>query len=383
MKRSKIAPMRRGWTDLQRQEGITFLNWVESEQILHRGFESLAKALRATLVARVRTAIEARDLWRAAPEVLENCNDPNTYQMRQASTAYAWLHLLDRYVRTWLSLEHLLRCRLLPMGKHGVRVLDVGTGPGPSAFATHDFYVAMEGYAQMAQSPKWRQLPEITCMESEPTMNQIRGVLAEELALSGARRSVLALTGWLDDLSRFFPAQERKQYEQHMRSEYDEYYDCEREEWLAESVYTAQEANRAANAAHRYRLFTFSNFLTTCGAVSRFEENLRDILSDARPGAVLLAVGANGGDYPAIYEHLCSLAKAAGFGRRNDPVDVNSAHANLCGRLSEEVRWFYDYVKKLMGTGPAGVGISAAVQKELDSDEPMRFASSVVHAFRK
>ena len=51
------------------------------------------------------------------------------------------------------------------MGKNGVRALDVGTGPGPAAFAIHDFYVAMVEYSEVTGNPKWRQPSLVTCVE--------------------------------------------------------------------------------------------------------------------------------------------------------------------------------------------------------------------------
>ena len=283
-------PLRGGWTDLQRQEGYSFLHWVDREQRLHNGFEALATALRETLVEEIQTASDARDVWEAAPVVLERCNDPATYTMRHAEVAYAWLHLLDRYVRTWLALKHLLLGRLLPMGRYGVCVLDVGTGPGPSAFSTHDFYAAMEDYARTADAPHWRQSADITCVE--PAMNHIRHVVAERLAVKGAPRSVLRMTGGLHDFNTVLPTQERRQFENSLCDEYEEYYDEEREEWHADPIYTPEQANREANAYRRYRLFTFSNFLTTLDTVSSFQANIEDILSDAQAGSVLLIIGA-------------------------------------------------------------------------------------------
>ena len=128
-----------GWTGLQRREGTAVLRWLDREKRLQTGFNGLARGLREILAAETRTATEARCVWNAVPSVFGRCNDPATYRLAGAGAAYGWLHLLDRYVRTWVALEHVLRARLLPMGQYGVRVLDVGTGPGPSAFATHDF----------------------------------------------------------------------------------------------------------------------------------------------------------------------------------------------------------------------------------------------------
>ena len=269
---------RQGWTELQRREGDTFLNWLHREQRLQKGFDGLATALRETLREQIQTACDAHAVWQAAPAVLGRCNDPATYTLPNAEIAYSWLHLLDRYVRTWLALEHVLRDRLLPMRRDGVRVLDVGTGPGPSAFATRDFYTAMEDYARIANAASWRQPPDVTCVEPAPGMNRIRHHVAERLALRHGSQSVLAMTGGLQDFSTILPTQERRQLENSLRNQYDEYYDEERQEWHADPVYTLQEANQEANAYHRYRLFTFSNFLTTIETVSTFQENIEDIL---------------------------------------------------------------------------------------------------------
>ena len=374
---------RQGWTELQRREGDTFLNWLHREQRLQKRFDALAIALRETLQKQVQTASDAQAVWQAAPAVLSKCNDPTTYTLRNAEIAYSWLHLLDRYVRTWLALEHVLRDRLLPMGRYGARVLDVGTGPGPSAFATHDFYTAMEDYARIVNSASWRQPPNVTCVEPAPGMNHIRHDIAERLALIHGSQSILAMTGELHDFSTILPTQERRQLEDSLRNQYDEYYDEERQEWHADPVYTPQEANYEANAYRCYRLFTFSNFLTTIDTVSTFQENIEDILADAHAGSVLLMIGAKGGSYPAIQERIAGLAYASGFRRRNVAVAVKSADVQLDYRLDQEVRWFYRHLKQCAGNLPASASQASDLRKELEGNRPISFNSSVVHAFRK
>ena len=348
-----------------------------------RGFEALATALRETLREHVSTVSAAREVWHAAPAVLKNCNDPATYTIAQAEVAYAWLHLLDRYVRTWLALEHLVSSRLLPMGELGVRVLDVGTGPGPSAFATHDFYAAMVDYARTANAARWRQPPEITCVEPASGMNHIRHVLAEHLACNCAPKSVLSMAGGLHDFSTIVPTEERKQLETSLRNEYVEYYNDQRDEWDADRVYTPEEANLKANAHRRYRLFTFSNFLTTLDTVRRFEANFQDILADANAGSVLLMIGGKGGRYPDIQQRMGRLAIAGGFRRHDRSVAVTSANARLDGRLDIEVRWFYRQLQNLAGDLSDSGPHSAQLRAELDGDQPVTFGSSAVHAFRK
>ena len=121
-----------------------------------------------------------------------------------------------------------------------------------------------------------------------------------------------------------FPTQERKQFENSLRNEYEEYYNEQRNEWDADRLYTTEEANREASTHHRYRLFTFSNFLTTLDMVSTFQENIEEILADAHAGSVLFMIGARGGRYPAIRERIAKLAEDGGFRRRNEdnlPID--------------------------------------------------------------
>ena len=372
-----------GWTGLQRREGRAVLDWLQLERCLNKRFDALAIALRATLNDLVRTAADARAVWRAAPAVLRHCNDPETFSMPQAQTAYAWLHMLDRYVRTWLALEHLLRSSLLPMGKLGVRALDVGTGPGPSAFATHDFFAAMEEYALTTASARWKQPPEIACVDPDLDMNRIRHLVAERLAIAGAPRSVLALTGGFHDFGGLYPIRERKQLENSLRNQYDEYWNEHRGEWDADPVYTSEEANREASSHHRYRLFTFSNFLTTLDMVSNFQDNIEEILADAHAGSVLLMMGAKGGCYPAIRERIAKLAEVGRFRRHHDTFAVASAHAKFEQRLREEVRSFYYRLKQLAAELPANGPDGAKLRSELEGHRPMAFSTSIVLAFRK
>ena len=78
---------------------------------------------------------------------------------------------------------------------------------------------------------------------------------------------------------------------------------------------------------------------------------VRNILTDAHPGSVLLMIGAKGGRYPVIQERTARLADAdaVGFRHRNDEVRVATAGVQLDGRLDEEVRWFYRHLKQTGG----------------------------------
>ena len=374
---------REGWSGLQRREGAAVIAWLIREERLRKGLDALAIGLREILNAHVRSAGDAREVWKATSAVIAKCNEPETYSVCGASVAYGWLHMLDRYVRTWLALECLLAHGLLPMGKHGVRVLDVGTGPGPSAIATHDFYVALTGYAGSADGVRWRQSPDLTCVERSEAMNHFRHVLSETLAVNGAPQSILAMASGLSDFATVRPSVERPELERRLRNEYDVNFDDELDEWSDEPTHTAEEANREANAHRRYRLFTFSNFLTTLDTVSTFQRNLEDLLTDAQPGSVLLMIGGRGDNYTEIHKRMARLAEAGGFRRSIPPIDVGVSDAQLDGRLAEEVRWFHGRLKGLAGDLAAYDAVTQDLLDELEGRKRMDFRPSAVHAFRK
>ena len=166
-----VKTSRQGWSGLQRQEGIEFLQCLRDSQVLQAEFGILAEGLYELLSDRVRTQDDACKVWAAVSAVTDKCDKESTYSLPGAEWAYSWLYLLDRYVRSWRALQLLVEHCQLPMGREGVRVLDIGTGPGPSAFATHDFYVAMAAYAKASGNELWRQPVQVTCIEFACSMN--------------------------------------------------------------------------------------------------------------------------------------------------------------------------------------------------------------------
>ena len=192
------------------------------------------------------------------------------------------------------------------------------------------------------------------------------------------------MAGGLEDFRTILPSQQRRQLEKNLRRQCDEYYDEQREEWHGDPVYTAEEANRVANARHRYRLFTFSNFLTPTANIESYKANFADILADAHAGSVLLMIGGKGGCYPAVHRDVEELAIANGFRRLDYATNVAATtEVKLHLRLDEEVRWFDGHLKQLAGDLPPTEPVAAKLRKELDDDRLIPFGSSSVHAFRK
>ncbi len=363
------------WTALQRSQGPDFLKWLQDSQTLRTRFGALADALQILLKDRVRSRKDACDLWAAVPAVMNQCNDPDTYCMPGAAPAYAWLHLLDRYVRTWLALQQLVEQCLLPMGGEGVRALDVGTGPGPSAFATHDFYAAMIKYSDVSGNEAWRQPARLTCVERTEAMNHFRHHLAEILTAQGTPGGVLDMCGHIRDFHSILPTRERAEMNKRLRNAYDE--------WDAEPRYTPEEANYIANAHHRYRLFTFSNFLTTPSSVDCFRANLVDIFTDAHPGSVLLIIGGTSHDYPGIFSEVAALARDAGFSRKVERLPVSSSAAEVEEEAYTEGALFYRRLKCVVGDFPDDDPIAKTVAAHFEGHGRRRAPTSDVYAYRK
>lgn len=374
---------REGWTGRQRRQGGEFLQWLNDRRALQAGFRVLAKSMHELLEHRVRTKEDASQVWDAMPAVMEDCDKPETFKKNPAVSAYSWLHLLDRYVRAWLALQRLVEHRLLPMGKEGVRALDVGTGPGPSAFATHDFYVAMTEFAEVSGNELWQQPPQMTCVESAGPMNQFRHYLAEFMEMNEAPRSVLDMCSNIGDFKSMLPTEERRAMNRSLRWAEDSYYDEYTEEWESELRYTPEKANYIANNHHRYRLFTFSNFLTETSVIEDFRPNLTDILNDAGAGSVLLLIGGRGAKYLAVQREVADLAHDAGFSRTMEDIHVSSSEAAMDGVVFDEQVRFYRRLERLVGDLPGDRPIAGKNKKYFERGEAGSWGTSTIHAYRK
>ena len=372
----------KSWASLLKQEGADYLIWVKTQRILSNKLDVLATALSSLLRDSVRTAEQAREVWKAVPAVLSRCNESETYEMPGAACAYAWLHLLDRYVRSWFALKLLVENHCLPMGKNGVRALDVGTGPGPSAFAIHDFYASMIEFSRAWDNSKWRQPPHVTCVEFDENSNHLRHLLSEILFEQTQRESegVLAMCHNLDDFGKLEPSRERKESLQALRNAEETHFDEVAGQWASDQLYLPDEANYVAQSQHRYRLITFSNFLTTVKTVKCFEPNLVDVLRDAKPGSVMLVLGARKDHYPEVYQCTDRLAEPAGFKLVIQGETVSCANSEFACRVFEEGRQFYELLQRL---SPNNDDATKGVRKNFEGPAPGHFPKSEVRAYRK
>lgn len=188
------------------------------------------------------------------------------------------------------------------------------------------------------------------------------------------------MTSAMHDFGEFKPTRERRQYLDALRREEDEYFDDLAGRWDSSPVYLPDEANDMAQSLHRYRLVTFSNFLTTLGIVKSVEPNLVEVLHDANPVSVVLVLGASGGPYQEIYNYVDHLANPSGFELTVEGDSVSCSDSELADQVYEQGRLFYEVLQKLDHNEDDA---TETVRRHFERGAPNDFPSSQIRAYRK
>ena len=362
------------------EEGTDFIAWLGGNSVLRHSISIPASVISQLLLAEIDTEIAARKFWHGVPRALSHESPETMDEDWGIVRAYAWLHFLERYARTWSALQYLVEECRLPMGRDGVKTLDVGAGLGPVAFAIHDFYAAMMEFAVETDHPKWHQPPDITCVERATGFSAMRSQLWEMAHLVTRGYWPSGLSGWnnLTDFKEIRPNQERADEFARLRGADITYWDEVREEEESELLYTEQEAHEQSQSMHRYRLFVFANFFTSRESVDEMAENLGELLADANPGSVLLVMGGEGGDYPGIYKRLRSIAVEAGFRIIVPDARASSEISSVDDIVSAESLRVFEHAQKLSpNDDPEIVALGDRFAQGLV------FRANAVRAFRK
>ena len=291
------------WRKILIQEQACLLEWIEANAPLGH-LKDIAQCLRDFLINRIRDPESTRLFWEAIPLVRYACNVNQVYEQPYAVEAYAYVHLLDRYWRTWEALLELTRKAALPLGKEGVRILDIGTGPAPTPYAIQDYYALLREYGHDKGLPELvHQEVSFSIVENSPSMAHFMHLFSEYCGRPGPFGADII------DFKHVNPREERQRLFWRLRNA--EFYDPESGEYYDE--YLPEEANFIAQRHQRYRMMIFSNFFTTERSVEEFREPLSALLSDARPGTVVLIIGARSSHYPEIYRQLTTISEQSGF----------------------------------------------------------------------
>ena len=375
-----MSTSKRGWSKLMADEGPDFIAWLADNSVLRNKITIHAKAISQLISAEIDTEIAGREFWHGVPRALSHECPDTMHEDWGIVLAYAWLHFLERYARTWSALVYLVEEYRLPMGRYGVRALDVGAGQGPVAFAIHDFYVAMMEFAEERNQPNWHQPPDITCLERATGFNVMRSRLWEcAYSVSGGDwPSELSRWNNLTEFKEIRPKQERADEFVRLRWSDITYWDEIRAEESSERLYTDQEANEESQSMHRYRLFVFANFFTSRELVDSMAEKLGELLADANPGSVFLVMGGEGGHYPGIYKELRRLAAEAGFRIMVPDAKASSKMVSVDNIISAESLRIFEHVQNLAPNDDPNV---VELGKRFARGEV--FPQNAIRAFRK
>ncbi len=279
--------------------------------------DKLASDLERALISRTGSADDALRFWSLIPKVRACCNEASVFEDEFAAPAYAYVHLLERYRRTWLVLKHLTRYAVLPLGTKGVGALDIGAGPAPALYAIDDYYRALSDFAVHASIDELHlPSPTLAAVERSGPMISFSHYLSELGDRHGPFGADFRDFSGLDlsaaRSSYFHP------YEVQWDPETREYVEVDNPSSLDE-----------ANSMFRYRIVVMSNFLTVDSSVDGYRQELERLFRDLRPGAIAIVLGATGDAYQQIYRQLAQLAHNAGL------TSARGWHTDSLGRKSE------------------------------------------------
>ncbi len=286
------------------------------------------------------------DVASSLPRVLRHC-DVLKFSTLAEATAYAGLHLLDRYGRVTKVLEHLARVGRLPIRKAAVKVLEVGAGPAPALYAVRDFYSMLRAW------PKCEQL-EIAGVELAHSIergeawDRVLHHLSEQLMLIRTDHSPKALpfSRTVPDFTNFSARGQRKQdLENKAKSIFwDSLYADEGISMEAARRFAHMEGSESP---HAYDLIFMCNFLTQPAMTSQFGKELRQLARDLTPGGILAILGGTGGQYPDVYAEVRGIAAERGL---TDISPQEAFDANVEPYLGEVCTQVREYVHAALET---------------------------------
>lgn len=367
-------PLRRrsGWRRLLRKHGSAFLAWLEAEAVFDNAFNVLAADLESFILQTLTDKPIAETFMEAIPDVLSKCND-DIYDLPLRPEAYAYMHLLERYRRTWRVLAELTRTGDLPLARYGVRTLDVGTGPAPVLYAVNDFYRALARFAEASRiEPLKLPLPELRAVEGSHAMAHFFHNFSEH----AGRASGPFGAEW-QDFRAFDPAEQRSAESKARVDaiiEEDDTSEAVARQWVNEYEGWRQ-------GAYTYRLCVFSNFLTTVELLDELEDRIRKAFSAVTTGGLVVITGSDKTRYQDIYAWVDEIASVAGFRRLKTEqglgLDDNDPYAEVIKRFYLAV---WRRLNELGAADPELIPYARSVWDPEFAYRPTRFA---MRAYRR
>jgi hypothetical protein len=286
-----------------KKHGKDFLSYLDEQIILELNVKCMSNGLETVLTNGLQSKEQCNGFWKSIPAALSGCPSEDDFRHYESILAYGFCHFLDRYLRVWEVMRHLVSQLILPVPRNNFSVLDIGSGPACALYAVVDFYKALSQFAvskqldRLAISP-----PHPTPIELSGNMQSFFHVLSEYTQREGPFGVLMR------DFSLFEPAKQRKSA---IKAEERVLNDGEDFTPFVEN----SEIRVWGNDLYRYQLVFLSNFLTTPSIVARFEEQLSSVFKNQQPAGVVIAIGGTGDPYDQVYSVLESTAVASGHRR--------------------------------------------------------------------
>jgi SAM-dependent methyltransferase len=289
------------WRSLQRRAAPRLQ--LRLDQLRQESLGRLISALEEYLLSCLCDQRSAREFVNRLPEIYGSCND-NIYERPMVAEAYAYIHMVGRYCNWWDTFIKLFAEGWLPMRESGLRVLDVGAGPGPATYAFLDFSRALNrAILDFDSSDELQALrtpgPYVVMVESSWAMSHFVHRLSEERGLGGPYEARF------DDFfglrlvrTREMNAELRRSLTSQIMEEWD--VGPMGAEWILRKEYVGW------HEPDRYHLCLISHFLTLDTVLAQAAEALRGVKRTLSPGGVIAVVGTQrrGETYGPIHREL-------------------------------------------------------------------------------
>jgi hypothetical protein len=243
----------------------------------------------------------AEDIVLCLPEVLRSC-DSLGFRRNAEVLAYASLHLVDRYGRVTLGLEHLFQCGLLPIRRQAIRILEVGAGPAPALFATRDFYADLAGWPSRGDV----QIAPVTqaySVERGTAWPSFLHNLSERLISHGGAKPGEGALPFQVTFSQLSGLDLRQEHQHALAGRaYQIISEAEDvDEWISDGAASQLAHKEGVLVPSAYDLVFICNFLTQQSMTTEFERELRNLACALTPGGLLLVLGSVNKKYDPIF----------------------------------------------------------------------------------
>lgn len=263
----------------------------------------LISDLERYLLNSLSDAQSAAEFLARLPDVYRSCND-DIYERPMIAEAYAYIHMTSRYCTWWDVFARLFNAGWLPMRESGLRVMDVGAGPGPATYALLDFSQALVRAVSDIEEENdlpgfLTPRPDVVMVESSRAMSHFVHLFSEQRGLGGP------FGASLDDFfslrlirTREINSKIRQSLTSQIMDEWDVGPDGA--EWILREDYPGW------HQPERYHLCLISNFLTLQEVLEQAAEALHHMRSTLPPGGMIAVVGAarRAGRFGPIYQEL-------------------------------------------------------------------------------